>query len=67
MKTAARENPNRWANAPSNRAHGAEGQNSSRSILWAEKQEQFRLMEMCFSLTSPFIEQIRIYQATWNL
>ena len=62
MKTAARENPNRCANAPSNRAHGAEGQNSSRSILWAAKREKFRLLEMCFFLTSPFIELIRTYR-----
>jgi hypothetical protein len=67
MKTAGRRTSNRWAKVSSNRAHGAEGQNSSRSILWAAKQEKFRLMEMCFFLTSPFIEQIRIYQATWNL
>jgi hypothetical protein len=44
---------------PSNRARGAEGQNNSRSIVWAGKQEKFQLMEMCFFLTSPFIELIR--------
>src|ERR1700688_1339165 len=59
MKTAGRENPNRWANVSSNRARGAEGQNSSRSIVWAGKQEKFQLMEMCFFLTSPFIELTR--------
>jgi hypothetical protein len=61
MKTAGRENPNRWTIVPSNRAHGAEGQNNSRSIIWAEKQQNFQLMEMCFFLTSPFIELIRHY------
>src|SRR5271168_3433229 len=61
MKTAGRENPNRWANVSSNRARGAEGQNNSRSIVWAGKQEKFQLMEMCFFLTSPFIELARHY------
>jgi hypothetical protein len=59
MKTAGRGNPNRWPIAPSNRAPGADGQNRSCSIKWAEKEEKFRPMEECFSLTSPFIEQIR--------
>jgi hypothetical protein len=35
MKTAGRENPNRWAARLSNRANGAEGQN--RSCKWAAK------------------------------
>jgi hypothetical protein len=59
MKTAGRENPNRWGNASSNRAHGADGQNRSCSIMWAAKQENFQPTEMCFFLTSPFIELIR--------
>src|SRR5271168_366995 len=59
MKTAGRENPNRRGRVPRNRAHGAEGQNSSRSIRWAEKQEQFQPMEMSFFLTSSFIELTR--------
>jgi hypothetical protein len=59
MKTAVRENPKRWAIVPSNRAHGAVGQNSSRSIVWAEKQEKFQPKEKCFFLTSTFIEPIR--------
>jgi len=59
MKTAARENPNRWANASNNRAHGAEVQNRSCSIRWAAKQEKFQPTEMCFFLTSPFIELTR--------
>src|SRR6266481_2393924 len=57
MKTAGRENPNRWARAPRNRAHGAVGQNRSRSIKWAAKQEKFQPQEMCFFLTSTFIER----------
>jgi hypothetical protein len=40
MKTAARENPNRWAIVPRNRALGAGGQNRSCSITWAAKQEK---------------------------
>src|SRR5271169_6841920 len=59
MKTAGRENPNRRGRVPRNRAHGAEGQNSSRSIRWAEKQEKFQPMEMSFFLTSSFIELTR--------
>src|SRR5271169_529846 len=59
MKTAGRENPNRWANVSSNRAHGADGQNSSRSIRWAAKQEKFQPKEKCFLLTSTFIELSR--------
>src|SRR5271154_770309 len=63
MKTAGRENPNRRGRVPRNRAHGAEGQNSSRSIRWAEKQEKFQPMEMSFFLTSSFIELTRHWQA----
>jgi hypothetical protein len=58
MKTADSENPNRGVAWPRNRAYGAVGQNQSRSIEWAEKQEKFRPKEMCFFLTSPFIELI---------
>ena len=61
MKTADRENPIHGATWARNRAHGAAGQNRTRSIEWAEKQEKFRPKEMCFFLTSPFIEQIRSY------
>jgi len=61
MKTAGRENPKRWALVPSNRAHGAVGQNNSRSIKWAAKQEKFQPKEKCFFLTSTFIELIRSY------
>src|SRR3984957_8166217 len=56
MKTAGRENPNRWVTVPSSRVHGADVQNRSRSIRWAGKQEKLRPREMCFFLTSSFIE-----------
>ena len=59
METAGRENPKRWAIVPSNRAHGAGGQNSSRSIKWAAKQENFQPKGTCFFLTSTFIELTR--------
>src|ERR1700728_4816797 len=58
METAGRENPNRWGRVPRNRANGAVGPNSSRSIVWAEKQEKFQPKEKCFFLTSTFIEPI---------
>ena len=58
MKTAGRENPNRWATLASNRAPGAGGQNRSCSIQWAEKQEKLQPAQKCFFLTSPFIEQL---------
>jgi len=60
MKTADRENPTHGVTWPRNRAHGAVGQNRTRSIEWAEKQEKFQPQEKCFFLTSPFIEQIRV-------
>jgi hypothetical protein len=59
MKTAGRENPNHAVAWPRNRAHGAVGQNTPRSIKWAEKQEKFQPKEMCFFLTSTFIELTR--------
>src|SRR5271170_5845971 len=59
MKTAGREIPNRGVAWPRNRAHGAAGQNESRSIQWAEKQEKVQPSQECFFLTSPFIELIR--------
>jgi hypothetical protein len=64
MKTAGRENPNRWAHVPSNRALGAGGQNRSCSITWAAKQEKFRPKGKCFFLTSTFIELTRRYVQT---
>src|SRR3984957_6257317 len=63
MKTAGRENPNRWGNASSNRAPGAEVQNRSCSIMWAGKQEKVRPLQECFFLTFLFIEQIRSHDA----
>src|ERR1700730_18572923 len=56
MKTASRENPNHRATLPLNRAHGAVGENRSRSTKWAAKQEKREPKEMCFFLTSTFIE-----------
>jgi hypothetical protein len=53
MKTADGKNPNRWATMPGNRAHGAEGQNKSCSIKWAEKAENFSRGEVFF-LDFPF-------------
>jgi hypothetical protein len=37
MKTAGRENPNHGVTLPRDRAHGAVGQNTPRSIKWAAK------------------------------
>src|ERR1700722_8269317 len=59
MKTADRENPIHGATWPRHRGHGAAGQNRSRSIEWAERQEKFPPQEMCFFLTPPFIELLR--------
>src|SRR5260370_20682282 len=61
MKTADRENPNRWAAKRRNRAPGAEDQNRSCLIRWAAKQEKLQPLEWCFFLTSPFIEP-----STWR-
>jgi hypothetical protein len=61
MKTADRENPNRWTTVSSNRAPGAVGQNRSCSIQWAAKRENVQPLQTCFFLTSPFIELIRPY------
>src|SRR6202795_1157128 len=63
MKTAGKENPNHGATLPHNRAHGAVGQNRFRSIRGGAKQEKFQPKEVCFFLTSPFIELLR----TWKL
>ena len=59
MKTAGRENPNRWAKIASNRAHGAEVQHRSCSINWAAKQEKVRADGGVFFLDFPFY---RTYQ-----
>jgi hypothetical protein len=58
MKTAGRENPNRTATLRRNRAHGVARQNRSCSVEWAAKQEKFQPKEMCFFLTSTFIEPV---------
>src|ERR1700688_3785455 len=63
MKTAGREDPNRWATKPSTRVHGAAAQNRSRSITWAGKQETFRPQGTCFFLTSPFMELLGTWPA----
>src|SRR5260370_16134256 len=69
MITAGRENPNHGATLPRNRAHGAARQNRSRSIKWAAKQEKFQPKELCFFLTSPFIELTRHLKKAelWNV
>jgi hypothetical protein len=56
MKTADKENPNRWDILVSNRAPGAGSQNRSCSIKWAAKQGNGQPLERCFLLTSTFIE-----------
>jgi hypothetical protein len=61
MKTAGRENPNHGVACPHSRAHGAAGQNKSRSIKWAAKQEKFQPLQKCFFLTSTFIELHRTH------
>src|SRR3984957_10750799 len=64
MKTAGRENPKHRSTVL--REHMARvSQNRSRSLRWAEKQEIFQTMEMCFFLTSTFIELIRIWRRAW--
>jgi len=50
MKTADRENPNQRGALPRNRAYGAVSQNRSRSLKWAEKQENFQPKEMSLLL-----------------
>jgi hypothetical protein len=67
MKTAGRENPNRGVTLPRNRAPGSVGQNKSRSIKWAAKQEKVQPKVMCFFLTSPFIELTRSLPLAWPI
>src|ERR1700730_14369451 len=67
MKTAGRENPNRWTILSSNRAPGAGGQNRSCSIQSAAMQEKFRPMQECLFLTSTFIELIRIWLQSFSI
>jgi hypothetical protein len=54
MKTAGRENPNRWAGASSDRAHGTVGQNTPRSIKWLRSKKNSSRRRCVFFLTSPF-------------
>jgi hypothetical protein len=56
MKTAGRENPNRWATTPRNRVHGAAGQNSSRSFKLGCEARKIPAGGDVFFLTSTFIE-----------
>src|SRR5260370_15802813 len=70
MKTAGRENPNRWVYASSKRAPGADSQNTSCSSKWAAKQEKVRPVQKCFFLTSTFIEltsHLKPCQQCWNI
>src|SRR5208337_344761 len=67
MKTAGRGNPNRRADVPSNRAHGAAVQNRSCSIKWAARQENVQPSRRCFFLTSTFIELIRSWTSNSRL
>src|ERR1700688_3255505 len=62
MKTPGRENPTRWAAVTSDRDFGAVGQNRSRSIKGAVKQEKLQPLQWCFFLTSSFIELHRTYR-----
>src|ERR1700680_3786889 len=63
MKTAGRENPNHRSTVL--HEHMARvGQNRSRSLKWAEKQENFQPKEMCFFLTSTFIELMRTWPSS---
>src|SRR5262249_49925358 len=48
-------NRNAWAT----RVFGAEGSNRSGSFTWAGKQEKLRSMQLCYFLTSPFVELTR--------
>jgi len=59
MKTAGRENPTHGVAWPRNRAHGAAGQNRSRSIKWAEKQEKFQPKEDVFFLDFCFYRTVQ--------
>jgi hypothetical protein len=58
MKTAGRENPNRWAAKP-NRAHGAAGQEQILLIQVGCEERNIPAKGEIFFLTSAFIERIR--------
>ena len=59
MKSAGRENPNRWTIASSNQAPSAGAQNRSCSIKWAVKQEKRPAVADVFFLDFSFY---RTYQ-----
>ena len=60
MKTAERENRNRWVDMFSVCANGTAGQNRPSLSTWGWKQEKLRRWERCFLLTSPSIERLRL-------
>jgi hypothetical protein len=59
MKTADRENPNRWAQVSSNRTHGAVGQNRILLIQVGCEARKIPAIGDVFFLTFLFIERIR--------
>jgi hypothetical protein len=59
MKTAGRENPNRRATVPDNRAPGAEGQEQILLNQVGCEERKIPAKGAIFFLTSTFIEQIR--------
>src|SRR5262249_31859332 len=58
MKTAERENRDRWAVVFSIRVDGPAGENTPNLITRGWKQEKLRQRGKCFFLTSPSIEQL---------
>jgi hypothetical protein len=58
MKTAERENRDRWAVVFSIGVDGPAGQNTPNLITRGWKQEKLQLQGKCFFLTSPSIEQV---------
>ena len=65
-KTRGKGTPNRRVHPPGNGAHGAGDQNGSCSNGWAVRQEKIQPLELCFFLTSPFRELIRILALVWR-
>ena len=59
MKTAGRENQNRWAVKLSNRAHGAAGQEQILLIQVGCEGRKIPAKGEIVFLTSTFIEQVR--------
>ena len=60
MKTAGRENPNRWANCPGTPSTWRGRSEQSRSIEWAGSKKNSGRRRSVFFLTSPFIELTQI-------